>query len=489
MPRILAKQREENFTLRRLARRVGRGPAPSRVEPLERPIGAKLEITYACNLRCDFCYTDSPRRTLERSIDMDDDAWRAVVADVIDLGILEAVVTGGEPFLRAALTLELLETLDAAGVAVSLNTNGWFVDAAVADRLSRLENLTVHISLDGPTAEMHDAARGVPGSWRRAVRAIDLLLARGVTVTVNHVVTPLNEHALEQVIDMTWRLGVGLMRVTPVVPIGAASRVKGWGVDRQDLRRLVDRVQADAQEDFEVILQSGAADQVAYHDERAPGAFLVRPDGAVKIDSINPFAFGRVEEGLARCWKRITEEWRNREVTGWADSIGSARELASADVVAYADDEVQAGAPAKRREKPRPAPRLPRRSARSTERVELGDLDDARNQVTALALARGYRVARLRSAGNLEAERVVRIVSSGRVCRLSASAGVLLDHLDGATAAQAAAALAAHHPDVERDRIERDTIRTVRWLLHRGVIAPGDAEAGSRPEAALAAQA
>ena len=96
----------------------------------DRPVGGKFELTYACNLRCDFCYTDSPRRTLERATDLPDDAWRRAVDEAIELGIIEAVVTGGEPLLRRELTLELVERLSGAGVAVSLNTNGWFVDEA-----------------------------------------------------------------------------------------------------------------------------------------------------------------------------------------------------------------------------------------------------------------------------------------------------------------------------------------------------------------------
>ena len=53
----------------------------------------------------------------------------------LELGIVEAVVTGGEPFLRRELTLEVIEDLAGAGVGVTLNTNGWFVDDEVARRL------------------------------------------------------------------------------------------------------------------------------------------------------------------------------------------------------------------------------------------------------------------------------------------------------------------------------------------------------------------
>ena len=93
---------------------------------------------HACNLRCGFCYTDSPRHTLARTPELSDEDWLAIVDEAIELGALEAVVTGGEPLLRRDLTLEAIERLDAAGVGTTLNTNGWFVDDAVADRLAAL---------------------------------------------------------------------------------------------------------------------------------------------------------------------------------------------------------------------------------------------------------------------------------------------------------------------------------------------------------------
>ena len=74
---------------------------------------------------------------------------------------------------------------------ITLNTNGWFVDETVAERLAA-SGARVHVSIDGVSAELHDASRGVTGSWRRAVNAIDLLLSRGARVQVVHVVTPQN---------------------------------------------------------------------------------------------------------------------------------------------------------------------------------------------------------------------------------------------------------------------------------------------------------
>lgn len=464
---------EESFTLRRLQRRLGRGTPPPRACPPERPVGVKLELTHACNLRCDFCYTDSPRHTVARTVDLDDDAWRGVVEEAIELGVIEAVLTGGEPLLRAPLALELIERMARAGIAVTLNTNGWFVDEPLADRLAAVPGLTVSVSVDGATPELHDAARGVPGSWRRAVSAIALLLERDVRVTVGHVVTPLNARWFAQLLEHAWLLGVRSIRVTPVVPVGAASRERGWTVDRRALRRAGEAARARFGEDFDLLIQSGVAEIVAHRDVRAPAALLVRPSGAVLIDSLHPFAFGRVQDGLQRCWERIVDSWSHPDIVRWAGAIRSSRGLARASLIPYADDEAAVGAQAPQvRRRAITSPRLPRRSASSTQPAAgPGDLAAARSFVLQRALARRYAPARMRWSGDRDGERVVRLLDSGRVCRLNGTAGLLLDELaEGASVREVVEALSARHPAVPRPQLERDAVASVRELAARGIL-------------------
>src|SRR5207302_8824616 len=107
-----------------------------------------------------------------------------------------AVVTGGEPLLRRELALDVVDRLRAGGVGVILNTNGWFVDGEVATRLAAAAPVQVYVSVDGATPQLHDAGRGVPGSWRRAVGAVQTLLEHDVGVGVVHVLTPRNQHML-----------------------------------------------------------------------------------------------------------------------------------------------------------------------------------------------------------------------------------------------------------------------------------------------------
>jgi MoaA/NifB/PqqE/SkfB family radical SAM enzyme len=467
---------EESYALLKLRRRLRPRRPAGRLQPPERPVGIKLELTHACNLRCDFCYTDSPRHTLARTQDLTDETWRATVDQAIELGVVEAVVTGGEPLLRAPLALELTERLAGAGVGVTLNTNGWFVDAAIADRLAAIRGLTVHISLDGATPSLHDAARGVPGSWRRAVQALSLLLERGVPVVVVHVATPLNVQWVEPLLENLWLLGVRAVRLTPVVPVGAASRDEGWSVDRRELRRLASEAACRFGDSFQPVVQAGIADIVATRAHRAPAALLVRPSGAVLIDSLHPFAFGHVQDGLAACWDRIVSQWQAPELQAWAAPIRNPRGLAHASVVPYADIEPVVGSEQvsrlpRRRKPTRDAPRLPRRAARSTEPAAApDDLVSAREHVLELGLARRYRAAAYRWSGESHGDRVVRLVDSGRMCKLNATAGLVLDQIADRTVGDAVEALASCHRDVPREQLIIDTLRTADWLAARGIL-------------------
>lgn len=460
-------RRDERFGWGRLLWRLGRRPARALTTPPERPIGAKLEITYACNLRCGFCYTDSPRRTLQRTPELSDEQWREVVRQSLELGIVEAVVTGGEPFLRRELTLETVEALAAAGVGVTLNTNGWFVDDEVAVRLGALSGVTVHVSIDGARAGLHDGSRGVPGSWRRAVEGIDRLLGAGVGVCVVHVVTPANAAAVSEFLEQMWALGVPWLRVTPVVLTGAAARGGEWSISRRALERAIDEFRRRRGEGMQILLQAGTGGGITLQGRAAPGSYLVRPNGDVRPDSMRPFTFGNaIGDGVAACWEAIRAGWDDARINSWADSLKRPADLAKSDLVAYLDDEIPvAGGPGTResgRQAKVPAPTPPPDLDPEME------LREAREMVRGLAAARRYKLAPLRWTGSSE-QRFVRLAGDGTYLRLNESGGVVMDALDGGSLADAAAALQARYA-IDAERARRDAEAAARDLLRRGVV-------------------
>lgn len=464
----------DSYPLRRAGRRLLLRPDLEQVP--QRPIGAKLELTYHCNLRCSFCYTDSPRRTLARTAEMEDDEWRRIVEQTIELGVIEAVVTGGEPLLRRDLTLEVVERLTGAGVMTILNTNGWFVDEAAAERLAA-SGARVHVSIDGASPELHDASRGVRGSWRRAVDAVDMLLSRGVRVQVVHVVTPRNEGAFDELLEQMWTLGPSSLRVAPVGKIGAASRGGEWAVDVPALRRAVDRFGAPPRP--RVLVHDTVPGNVVATD-RAPQAFLVRPNGAFLADSQHPFSFGHAaRQPLIDCWRGLRESWRSERVEGWRRGARNPDQAAARDLVAYRDEEEpvaglapERGSTRKGGEELEQALELLATKAPDFPADGRGEIASATNRVRALALGRRYRLAPVRWSGSSDGRRLVRVIASGEVRALNASAGRVMDALDDGSAEDAASALLAASPGIDRSRAERDALAAAGALVEAGIVVP-----------------
>jgi len=457
-----------DIRVRRLARRVGRGIEVERPDAPPSPVGAKLELTYRCNLKCPFCYTDSPRRTRERARDLGDDAWRSVVEQAIELGVIEAVITGGEPLLRRDLALELIERLCADGVGVTMNTNGWFVDDPTAERLAAVSGFQANISIDGATPELHDGARGVPGSWERAVSGVDRLLQRGVRAQIVHVVTPANERFVPEFLELMWLLGVRSVRLAVAVPTGAAAREGDWRVSRGALRRRVTAA-AERHPDLAIQVQPGTLSALAAIEDVAPAALLVRPNGTVWIDSVRPFGFGNVSDGgLGACWQRIRERWNDPEIVEWANAIGRADHLPESAVVPYLDEVAlepeEREAPARAVDPEAIPAGVPVSPAAG------GDLGPARRRVAGLALARRYRLGPCRSVGTTD--RYVRVLRDGRICRLNRTASLVLDACAGAAPKDAVAAVSARHPGVPLTTLETETLASVRQLVERGILEP-----------------
>ncbi len=441
------------------------------IRPPLSPVGVKLELTSHCNLRCGFCYTDSPRHTLARTADLPDDAWRSIVDEALELGVVEAVVTGGEPLLRRALALEVLARLTDAGVGVVLNTNGWFVDEQIADRLAGAPGLRVYVSVDGAAPSLHDQARGVPGSWRRATKAVHLLLERGVRVQVAHVLTPDNAAHLAEFLAAMADLGVRNVAIAPVQQIGAAARSERWSANRRAAESTVRAFQKIEGDRIDVRVRGEMADAVGAYESRVPRAMLVRPDGAVRIDSVNPFVFGHaLRDGLGATWEQIRARWNEPEITRWARSASRA-EPHKATLVAYRDGDValDVGAAARAAALPADA-RVP--AAVPQQPVSPEDIAEARASLARLATSRRYRLGDVRSGADLDGGRLVRVRSSGATIKLNRTAGAVMDACADGTLEDAMAALMARYPGENPARLARDAAASVARLLDTSVLRP-----------------
>ncbi len=235
-----------------IAERLRRGDAPGLVRlasgwlrtalgPRTRAAGAPslgtLLVTYRCNLRCRVC--DLPDRAVARrragDRELDTRELRGVLRDMKAIGTLGVGVTGGEPMLRDDL-FDVLGAGTRLGLHMHLNTDGFRMDASAARRAVRAGTRTVNVSLDGATAEEHDAARNRVGAFRDAVAALGALRSarrspEALRLTAVTVLTSRNVDRVEAVAEAALAAGADRIGVIPVhdfgqgEPTAAAERV------------------------------------------------------------------------------------------------------------------------------------------------------------------------------------------------------------------------------------------------------------------------
>lgn len=130
-----------------------------------------IRITDLCNLRCHTCgqwgdqgfLHGKDLKELKKS-EVPLPRYQEVLADLVQHGHHPNVyLWGGEPMLYEG-SLKLIETATALGLPTSVATNGSRI-AAAAQRLVQAPLFLLQLSIDGPSAELHNQARpGVGGA-------------------------------------------------------------------------------------------------------------------------------------------------------------------------------------------------------------------------------------------------------------------------------------------------------------------------------------
>ena len=142
-----------------------------------------LALTNACNLRCHGCWIDATGGG--RSLSEED------VEGIIAAGKKQSAyfytLLGGEPMMYPGIW-RIIENHPECYFQII--TNGIFLDDENVDRIRRLGNVTVLVSIDGPETE-NDARRGA-GVYRKAMEGAARLAKRKILYGVATTVTGRN---------------------------------------------------------------------------------------------------------------------------------------------------------------------------------------------------------------------------------------------------------------------------------------------------------
>ena len=195
--------------------------------PPDRMPGHRLWIytNFHCNLRCDYCCAESSPSAAPRAVEVA--MVSDLVAQALAMGTKEIYLTGGEPFLHPDIT-DIVRTCAAAAPTVML-TNGMLFSG---NRLARLdamprEGFMLQISVDSPTADIHDAQRGA-GSWAKAIDGVRVARELGFRVRLASTITASSAHEETALTDLC--AGLGLTAADVIVRRVAAEGFADTGI-------------------------------------------------------------------------------------------------------------------------------------------------------------------------------------------------------------------------------------------------------------------
>jgi radical SAM protein len=150
------------------------------------PRNVYWEMTIACDLACKHCRADAIH--VRDPLELNGDEARALLRDIKAMGSM-IILTGGDPMKRPDL-FDLIEYGRSIDLPVSITPSTTpTLTREVVQRFKELGVAAMGVSLDAPTALLHDAFRGVDGTFERSQAALAWAREFKIPVQVNTTVT------------------------------------------------------------------------------------------------------------------------------------------------------------------------------------------------------------------------------------------------------------------------------------------------------------
>lgn len=132
-------------------------------------------FTNRCNLSCLHCYS---KADLDAVDTLSTDVIMETLPKLKKNGVKFIIFSGGEPLTRKDI-YEIAAKCKSLGIVTYLSTNGLYVRKSNAEQILDTFDY-IGISIDG-SEKTHDHFRGLEGSFRESMKAVDLLNSYGKT--------------------------------------------------------------------------------------------------------------------------------------------------------------------------------------------------------------------------------------------------------------------------------------------------------------------
>jgi AdoMet-dependent heme synthase len=179
-------------------------------------------ITLRCPLRCAHCYVDAGKQEVPGVLSTEEAC--SVIDQICALGDPVVVLSGGEPLMRDDIFAIARYGTD-QGLRMAMGTSGILIDRSTAKDIRNAGIRRVAISIDSVDPGVHDAFRGLPGAWERAVQGIRHCVEAGIGVQINTTVLSPSLRKIQDIVALGTGLGVSDYQLFFPVPTGRGNAV------------------------------------------------------------------------------------------------------------------------------------------------------------------------------------------------------------------------------------------------------------------------
>jgi len=178
------------------------------------------ETTRACDLACKHCRAQAVRD--RHPSELTTREAMGLLDEIRRFGRPLVVLTGGDPLKRPD-TLEIIEYGAGLGLRIGLTPSGTpLMTREILRQLKDAGLARLAVSLDGSRPEIHDAFRGVAGSYDWTLRMLHAARELGLSTQVNTTVSRYNLNDFGDLAALMTGLGIALWSVFFLVPTGRA---------------------------------------------------------------------------------------------------------------------------------------------------------------------------------------------------------------------------------------------------------------------------
>lgn len=184
----------------------------------EAPFLAIWEVTQSCDLACKHCRAAA--QPIAHPDELSNSEGKALIDQIAEMKVPIFVFTGGDPLKRKDV-FELVQYAAEKGVKVALTPSATpLLTREAIFKLKEAGLVRLGISLDGSTAEIHDAFRGLPGAWARTIQAIEWANEAGIPIQVHTTISRHNAKDLDSLCALFEKLAIVMWNVFFLVPVG-----------------------------------------------------------------------------------------------------------------------------------------------------------------------------------------------------------------------------------------------------------------------------